>query len=92
VFENRVLRRIFVPKRVEVTEKWRKLHNEELNNWYFSPNILRVIKSRRMSSAGHVVRMGRKDVYTGFVNWNPEEKSPLRRPRLRWEDSIKIDF
>ena len=66
VFENRVLRRIFGPKRDEVTGKWRKLHNEELNNLYTSPNIMRVIKSRRMRWAGHVARMGRGEVCTGF--------------------------
>jgi hypothetical protein len=58
VFENRVLRRIFGPKRDEVTGEWRRLHNEELNNLYSSPTIIRVIKSRRMRWAGHVARMG----------------------------------
>ena len=58
VFENRVLRKIFGPKRDEVTEDWRKLHNEELNDLYSSPNIVRVIKSRRMRWAGHVAHMG----------------------------------
>ena len=66
VFENRLLRRIFGPKRDEVTGEWRKLHNEELNNLYFSPNIVRVIKSRRMRWAGHVAHMGRGEVCTGF--------------------------
>ena len=66
VFENRVLRRIFGPKRDEVTGEWRKLHNEELNNLYSSPNIVQVIKSRRMRWAGHVVYMGRGEVCTGF--------------------------
>ena len=79
-----MLRRIFVPKREEVTREGRKLHNEERNNWYSSPNIVRVIKSRRMSWAGHVARMGRGDACTGFVKGNPEGKSSLRRPRLRW--------
>jgi len=60
LFENRVLRRIFGPKRDEVTGEWRKLHNEEFNDLYFSPNIVRVIKSRQMSWAGHVVRMGER--------------------------------
>jgi hypothetical protein len=60
VFENRVLRRIFGPKRDEVTGKWRKLHNEELNDLYASPTIVRVIKSRSMRWAGHVTRMGER--------------------------------
>jgi hypothetical protein len=66
VFEDRMLRRIFGLKRDEVTGEWRQLHNEELNDLYFSPNIVRVIKSRRMRWAGHVARMGRVEVYTGF--------------------------
>ena len=66
VFENRVLRRIFGPKRDEVTWEWRKLHNGELNDLYSSPNIVRVIKSRRMRWAGHVARMGRVEVHTGL--------------------------
>jgi hypothetical protein len=66
VFENRVLRRMFQPKRGEVTGEWRRSHNEELNALYISPNIIRVIKSRGMKWAGHVARMGRGDVHTGF--------------------------
>ena len=66
VFENRVLRRIFGPKRDEITGEWRKLHNEELNNLYYSHSIVRVIKSRRMRWAGHVARMGRGEACTGF--------------------------
>jgi hypothetical protein len=66
VFEKRVLRRIFGPKRDEVTVERRKLHNEELNDLYFSPNIVRVIRSRRMRWEGHVARMGRGELYTGF--------------------------
>ena len=66
VFENRVLRRIFGPERDEVTREWRKLHNEELSDLYCSPNIVWVIKSRRMRWAGHIARMGRGEVYTGF--------------------------
>ena len=66
MFESRVLRGIFGPTRDEVTEDWRELHNEELNNLYCSPNIFRVIQSRRMNWAVHVARMGRGDVYTGF--------------------------
>jgi hypothetical protein len=66
VFENRVLRRVFEPKRYEVTGEWRKLHNEELSDLYCSPNIFRVIKSRIKRGAGHVALMGRTEVYTGF--------------------------
>jgi hypothetical protein len=65
VFENRVLRKIFGPTRVE-DGSWRKLHNDELHGLYSSPNTVRVIKSRRMRYAGHVVRMGRGEVLTGF--------------------------
>jgi hypothetical protein len=66
VFENNVLRRIFGPKRDEVTGEWRRLHNEELHALYSSPNIIRVMKSRRLRWAGHVARMGRGEVHTGF--------------------------
>jgi hypothetical protein len=66
VFENRVLRRIVGPKRDEATGEWRRLHNEELNDLYSAPNIIRVIKSRRMRLAGHVARMGAREVHTGF--------------------------
>ena len=73
VFENRVLRRIFGPKRDEVTGKWRKLHNEELDDLYSSPNIIRVIKLRRW--AGHVARMGRGEAYTVFWWGNLREET-----------------
>jgi hypothetical protein len=66
VFENRVLRRIFGPKRDEATGDWRRLHNEERNDLYSSPSIIRVIKSRRLRWAGHVARMGRREVHAGF--------------------------
>jgi hypothetical protein len=66
VFENRVLRRIFGPKRDVVTGGWRKLHNEELHNLYSSPSIMRIIKSRGMRWAGHVTRMGRRGKYIGY--------------------------
>ena len=83
MFENRVLRRIFGPKRDEVTGEWRKLHNEELNDLYSSPNIVRVIKSRRMRWVGHVARMGeRRGVYRVLVG-KPEGKRLLGRPRRR---------
>jgi len=92
VFENRVLRRIFGPKRDEVTGAWRKQHNVKLNDLYSSPNILRVIKSRRMRRAGRVARMGkRRGVYRVLVG-KPEGRRPLGRPRRRWEDNIKMDL
>ena len=90
--ENRVLRRIFGPRRDRVTGEWRKLHNEELNYLYCSPNILRVIKWRRMRWAGHVARMEEGgDVHKVLVG-KPEGKRPLGRPRRRWEDIIKMDL
>jgi len=92
VFENRVSRRIFGPKRDKVTGEWRKLHSEELNDVYSSPNIVRVIKSRRMKWAGHVVLMGEgRGVYRVLVG-KPERKRPLGRPRHRWEDNVKMDL
>jgi hypothetical protein len=91
VFENRVLRRIFGPKREE-DGWWRKLHDDELHNLYFLPNIVRVIKSRRMRWAGHVERMGEgRGVYRVLVG-RPEGKRSLGRPRRRCEDNIKIDL
>ena len=92
LFENRVLRRVFGPRRDEVTDEWRKLHNEELNDLYSSPNIVRVINSRRMRWAGHIERMGEKrSVYRVLVG-KPEGKRPLGRHRRRWEDNIKTDL
>jgi hypothetical protein len=93
VFEKRVLRRISgPPRRDEVTGEWRKLHNEELNDLYYSPNIVGVIKWRRMRWTGHVVCTGeRKGVHRVLVG-KPEEKRPLERPRGRWEDNIKMDL
>jgi hypothetical protein len=83
VFENRVLR-IFGPKRDEVTGEWRKSHNEELNNRYSSPNIVRVIKSSTLRWTGHVARMGEgRGVYKVMVG-KPEGRRPLGRPRRRW--------
>ena len=92
VFENRVLRRIFGPRRDEITEEWRRLHNEELNDLYSSPNIVWVIKLRRLRWAGHVACMGEKrGIYRVLVG-KPEGKRPLERPRCRWEDNIKMDL
>jgi len=90
VFENRVLRRVFGPKWDEVTGEWRKLHNEELNDLYPLPNILRVVESRRMRWAGHVVRMGEDRGVHRLLVGKPEGKRPLGRPRRRWEDNIKM--
>jgi hypothetical protein len=92
VFENRVLRRVFGPKRDEVTGEWRKLHNEELNDLYFLPNIVRVVKSRRMSWAWHVARMGEDRGMHRVLVGKPEGKRSLGRPRRRWEDNIKMDL
>jgi hypothetical protein len=79
-----VLRRIFGPERDEVTAEWIKLHNEELIDLYSSPNIVRLIKSRRMRWAEHVSRMGaRRGVYRDFAG-EPEGKRPLGIPRRRW--------
>jgi len=93
VFENRVLRRIFEPKRDKVTGEWAKLHNEELNDLYSSPDDVRVIKLRRMRWAGHVTCMegGRKGVYRVLAR-KPEGKIPLGGPRHRWEDNIKMNL
>jgi hypothetical protein len=90
-FENRVLRKIFGPKKEE-DGSWRKLHNDELHDLYSSPNIVRVIKSRRMSRAGHVARIGEGRVAYRVLVRRPEGKRPLGRPRCRWEDNIKRDL
>jgi hypothetical protein len=92
VFENRVLRRMFGPKRDEVTGEWKKLHNEELHNLYSSPDIIRQFTSRRMRWAGHVARMGEKrKVYKVLVG-KPQVRRPLGRPRRWWEDGIRMDL
>jgi len=83
VFENMVLRRIFGPRSDEVTGERRRLHNEELNDLYSSPNIVRVIKSRRMRWAGHVARIGEERGVCRVLVENPEGKRPLGRPRRR---------
>jgi hypothetical protein len=94
VFENRVLRRIFGPKRDEETGGWRKLHNVELRDLYSSPSIIRIIKSERMRWAGHVARMGEKRNAYRLLVGKPGGKRPLgrRRRRRRWVDNIKIDL
>ena len=92
VFENMVLRRIFGPRRDEVTGEWRRLHNEELSDLYCSPNIVRVINSRRMRWAGHVARTGEeRGVYRVLVG-KPDGRRPLGRPRRRWVDNIRMDL
>jgi len=92
VFEKMVLRRIFGPRRDEVRGEWRRLHNEELNDLYPSPNILRVIKSRRIRWAGHVARMGEESgVYRVLVG-KPEGNKSMGRPRRRWVYNIRTDL
>jgi len=92
VFENRVLRRVFWPKRNQVTGKWRKLHKEELSDLYSLPNIVRVVTSRRMRWARHVARMGERRGVHRFLVGEPDRKRPLRRPRHIWEDNIQMDL
>jgi hypothetical protein len=92
VFENRVLRRIFGPKRDEVIGGWRKLHNEELHKLYCSLSIIRITKSRRMRWAGHVARMGENRNKYRILVGTPEGKRPLGRPRCKCVDNIKIDL
>jgi hypothetical protein len=87
-----VLRRIFGPRRDEVTGEWRRLHNEELNDLYCSPNIVRVIKARRMRWAGQVARMGEERGAYRFLVGKPEGKRPLGRPRCIWVDNIRMDL
>jgi hypothetical protein len=91
VFENRVLRRIFGPKRDKETGDWRKLHNEELHDLYSSPSIIRIIKARRMRWAVHVARMGQKRNAYRLLVGKPEGRRPLGRPRHRWLDNIRMD-
>jgi hypothetical protein len=92
VFEYRVLRRIFGPKRDEVTGGWRKLHNEELHGLYSSPSIIRVIKASRMRWAGHVARIGEVRGAYNILVGRPEGRRPLGRPSRRWKDNTKMDL
>jgi hypothetical protein len=87
-----MLRRIFGPKRNEATGEWRRLHNEELDDLYLSPNIIQVIKSRIMRWMGHVACMGEKRGAYRILVGRPEGRRPLGRPRHRWEDNIKVDL
>jgi hypothetical protein len=92
VFENRVLRRIFGPKREEVTGEWRKLHNEELHDLYSSPSIIRIIRVRRMRWTGHVVQIGEKRNAYRLLVGKAEGRRPLGRPRRRWLDNIRMGW
>jgi hypothetical protein len=92
VFENRVLRRIFRPKRDEVTGEWRKLHYEELVYLYSLPNIVRGNKSRIIRWEGHVARVGKRRNVQRILVGNPEGKIPLGRYRRRGDDNIKMDL
>jgi PAS domain-containing protein len=92
VFENRVLRRIFGPKRDEVTGEWIKLHNKELHDLYSSPSIIRIMKARRIRWTGHVARMGEnRNAYRLLVR-KPDGRRHLGRPRRRWLDNIRMDL
>jgi hypothetical protein len=92
LFENKVFRRIFEPKRDEVTGERRKLHSEEFHKLYSCPNITRQIKSRRMRWTGHVARMGEERKVHKVLVGNPEGKRLLGKPKSRWEDGIKMDL
>jgi hypothetical protein len=92
VFENRVLMRIFGPKRNEVIRKWRKLHTEEFNDLYSLPNTFQMIKSRRMRWTGHVVLMGERRRVYRILEGRFGGKRPLEKPRYRWENNIKMIF
>jgi hypothetical protein len=92
VFHNRVLRKIFGSKWDELTRDLRKLHNEEISSLYSSPNIIKMIKSRRMRWAGHVARMGHVRNVCKILVGKPDGKRPLGRPRRRWEGNIQMDL
>jgi hypothetical protein len=90
VFENRVLKRIFGPKRDGVMGGWKKMHNDELHNLYSSPSIISMTKSRMMRWAGHVTRLEKKRNACRILVGKPKEKRPLGKQRRRWVDSIKM--
>ena len=92
MYENRVLRSVLGPKRHEESGEWRKLHNEELSDLYSLPNIVRVVKSRRMRWVAHVALMGEGRGVHRILVGKPEGKRPLGRPTRRWEDNIKLDL
>jgi hypothetical protein len=92
VFENRVLRRVFGPKRDEVTGEWRTLHNDELNDLYSLPNFVRVVKLRRWRWAGHVARMGLDRGVHRVLVGKPVGNRPLGRPKRRWDDILSWIF
>jgi hypothetical protein len=92
VFENRVLRRIFEPKRDEMAGGMRKLHSEELHNLYYSSSMIKMIKSRRIRWSGRVARMGEKNNAYRILVGKPEGKRPLGRQRSRWVDNITMDL
>ena len=92
VSENMMMRRIFGPRRDEVTGEWRRMHNEELSGLYSSPNTVRVIKSSRMRWAGHVARMGEEMGVYRVLAGKSERKRPLGKPRRRWVDNIRMDL
>jgi hypothetical protein len=92
LFENRVLRTIFGPKREEVAGSWRRLHNVEFHNLHASPNVIRVIKWRRMKWAGYVARTEETRSAYKILVGTSEERRPLGRPRRTWEDNIRIDL
>ena len=91
MFENMVLRRIFGPRRDEVTGEWRRLHNKELNDLYSSPNIVWVIKSRRMRWAGNVAHMGEERGVYRVLLGKLDGRKQVGRPRHRWVDNIRMD-
>jgi hypothetical protein len=92
ILRNRVLRRIFGPKKDEVTGEWRKLHNEELHDLYSSPSIIRIFKASRMPWAGHAARIGEKRNAYRLLVGKPEGRRPLGRSRRRWMDNVRMNL